>query len=112
MTSATSSLYPPQHLTLIPKSNKISLVWDPIKNASSYNVYRYTSNYQFWLPPFDDISQFTKIGCIKQAATFIDAPLPAASDQVYYYGVTAIDNKGKESEMSDYSSILIPKYTL
>ena len=97
----------PQNLTLIPQSKKINLVWDPLENAVSYNVYRYTSDYQFWLPPFDDISQFIKIGCIKGTSVFFDTPTPTNIDQVYYYGITAIDKFGKESEMSDYSSILI-----
>jgi fibronectin type 3 domain-containing protein len=67
----------------------IPLSWTAIQGAASYVVYR--------SPSFETDASYERIGAAS-SASYLDSSVPA--DQNYWYKVSAISAKGKESPMS------------
>ena len=76
------------------KPHSVTLTWDAMPGADSYNLYRRTES-----------SDFKKIGSA-QTNKYVDTPVPSAA--VLIYGVTTV-SKEKESTISKEIRVEVPK---
>lgn len=81
----------PSNLSATSGDSEVSLSWDAVGAAETYNVYRSTSS----TDGADGEPMKTEVS----SSSYTDAT--AENGTVYYYRVTAVDSKGDESTASD-----------
>ncbi|MDR2785027.1 MAG: hypothetical protein LBB83_03830 [Treponema sp.] len=86
-TGGSSSLSAPTGLTRTVSGSSVTLTWNSVSNAMSYNVYRGTSV----SGTYSQINSYTSI------ASYTDSPSAAGT---YYYKVSAVSSSGSESPLS------------
>ena len=90
MITVESLLAPIEDLMARAKDSKVNIVWTPIDNAESYNIYRSTAG-----GPFELIAA----GYVTDYAAYADFGL--TNDLAYCYEVTWLDGFGNESDSSN-----------
>ncbi len=81
-------------------SHSVALSWVPSNSPKikGYNVYRGTV-----------LGSYSKLNSsIVEEASYMDASIEAGHSLTYYYVVTAVNSKNKESKESDPVSVLVP----
>lgn len=98
MTQPTPLPSPPSGITAEVSGNEVDLSWNASSgdNVAGYNVYRSTSS-------FSDIAQATKLNNqLVTETSYTDASVSRGT--TYYYRLTAVDNEGNESDLSEQVS--------